>query len=374
MKHKSEARQRLIEFISLIENQHKTKVRAIRSDNGPEFIMPQFYASKGIFHQTSCVETPQQNARVERKHQHILNVARALLFQAHLPKHFWSYVVFLINRVPTSVLKDKSPYEVLNNELPNLESLKVFGSLAYATTLQAHRTKLSHRGRKCIYLGYKQRVKGVILYDLNSKEIFVSRHVTHHDHILPYQSSNQVTWHYHTDYTPTDYTPIHNLTDPDNNLNNPDNTNDTNPDLHTPDTNHDQTNTELTNPNSPSVSSDKDNLTLPDTPNEADKTIETHNETVSPQNTNLSRPIRNKHVPSYLTDYVCNASADLSKSSSKGSKYPICDYHTFRNLSASYHAYTLSVTHYKAACRIVRYLKQSPGRGIMFPRNSEIQI
>jgi hypothetical protein len=33
-----------------------------------------------------------------------------------------------------------------------------------------------------------------------------------------------------------------------------------------------------------------------------------------------------------------------------------------------------TVTHYKAACRIVRYLKQSPGRGLMFPRNSEIQI
>jgi hypothetical protein len=33
-----------------------------------------------------------------------------------------------------------------------------------------------------------------------------------------------------------------------------------------------------------------------------------------------------------------------------------------------------TVTYYKAACRIVRYLKQSPGRGLMFPRNSEIQI
>jgi hypothetical protein len=93
MKHKSEARQRIIEFITLIENQFKMTVKAIRSDNGPEFIMPSFYASKGIIHQKSCVETPQQNARVERKHQHILNVARAFLFQAHLPKNLWSYAV-----------------------------------------------------------------------------------------------------------------------------------------------------------------------------------------------------------------------------------------------------------------------------------------
>jgi hypothetical protein len=30
--------------------------------------------------------------------------------------------------------------------------------------------------------------------------------------------------------------------------------------------------------------------------------------------------------------------------------------------------------HYKAACRVVRYLKQHPGRGLFFPRDSEIQL
>jgi hypothetical protein len=347
MKHKSEARQRLIEFIHLIENQHKTKVRAIRSDNGPEFIMPQFYASKCIIHQTSCVETPQQNARVERKHQHILNVARALLFQAHLPKSFWSYAVlhaiFLINRIPTVVLKDKSPYEILHNALPDLTHLKVFGSLAYATTLQANRTKLSHRGRKCIYLGHKQNVKGAILYDLNNREIFVSRHVTHHDHILPYQSSNQIPWHYHTDYTALHHPDhLHSLNDLEN--------------IYPID--HASDNNEPTNPDpplsddcSPIVPSDNiepiqthtsDEPIASDTHNDLIEPIDTPDTTTpqntSPQNTNTSRPVRIKHSPAYLTDYVCNTSADLSKSSSKSSKYPICDYHTFSNLSASYHA------------------------------------
>jgi hypothetical protein len=139
MKDKSETRQHVIDFIKMIEIQHKSHVKIVRSDNGVEFLMPQFYSSKGIIHQTSCVETPEQNGRVERKHQHLLNVGRALLFQANLPKTFWSYAVqhavYLINRIPSSVLKNKSPYELLHNEKPQIEHLKVFGSLAYAPCL-----------------------------------------------------------------------------------------------------------------------------------------------------------------------------------------------------------------------------------------------
>jgi hypothetical protein len=78
MKTKSEARQHVQNFITFAETQHNCSVKSIRTDNGPGFTMPTYYASKGILHQTSYVETPQQNGKVERKHQKILNIGRAL--------------------------------------------------------------------------------------------------------------------------------------------------------------------------------------------------------------------------------------------------------------------------------------------------------
>jgi len=75
-------------FIAEIENQFSISVKTIRTDSGVEFLMSQYFYSKGIIHQTTCIETPQQNGIVERKHQHLLNVTRALLFQSSLPLSF----------------------------------------------------------------------------------------------------------------------------------------------------------------------------------------------------------------------------------------------------------------------------------------------
>jgi len=138
---KSEVRNHIVNFIAYIENQFKTTVKTIRTDNGTEFSMKNFFSSKGIVHQTTCVETPEQNGIVERKHQHILNVTRALLFQENLPHLFWifvvQHVVFLINCTLTPLLHNIAPYEKLNGRLYDLSSLCVFGCLCYSSTLTA---------------------------------------------------------------------------------------------------------------------------------------------------------------------------------------------------------------------------------------------
>nr|GEV88795.1 cysteine-rich RLK (receptor-like protein kinase) 8 [Tanacetum cinerariifolium] len=90
--------------------------------------------SLGIEHQTSSVERPQQNGRVERRHKNIMEIARALRLHAHLPLSYWGDCViastYLINRFLTAMLKFKTTSEVLLHSEPTYENLSVFGCLA----------------------------------------------------------------------------------------------------------------------------------------------------------------------------------------------------------------------------------------------------
>ena len=68
---------------SLIQNQAEVKTKSIWSNNEPELSFSDFFYKEGIVSFHFYVDKPQQNLVVEQKHQHILNVARALHFQSH---------------------------------------------------------------------------------------------------------------------------------------------------------------------------------------------------------------------------------------------------------------------------------------------------
>ena len=182
-------------LITMIERQFSQKVKRIRSDNGTEFTcLTRYFQEQGIIHETSCVNTPQQNGRVERKHRHILNIARALRFQASLPIEYWGECVltaaYLINRTPSVLLKNKTPFEVLFGHAPGYKHLKVLGCLAYAHNSHHKGDKFETRSRRCVFLGYPYGKKGWKLYDLERHVVFVSRDVAFQETIFPYAISD----------------------------------------------------------------------------------------------------------------------------------------------------------------------------------------
>ncbi|GAU44272.1 hypothetical protein TSUD_133180 [Trifolium subterraneum] len=294
--------------------------------------------SHSINHVTTNSATPKQNDIVERKHQHIVGIARALLFQANLPTIFWSYAVshavHIINRLPSPFLKQKLPFQMLYNTLPDIDNLKVFGSLVFAATLKANRHKLDSRSRKCILLGFKTGVKGHILFDLKTKEIFISRDVSFFEHIFPYASSSS-----HTDASPS-HCVTHNQYAYD----------DLNYDMshshvpsHDPSThNHPtlstlpQTNTQpsTSHVDSPSTSTDIISINNPYS--------QILTPAPTPPNVHVRKYTRVSHPHGYLQDYHCNLlttfSHDLSQSTSTSSsqcKYHLSSFLSYKDLSAT---------------------------------------
>ncbi|KAJ0484991.1 putative RNA-directed DNA polymerase [Helianthus annuus] len=175
---KTEVFENIKVFYELVLTQFKKKIKIIRSDNGTEFVnnqMHSFCISKGILHQTSCAYTPQQNGVVERKHGHLLNTARALMFQGGLPLRFWSdcvlTAVYLINRLPSYVLNGRSPFEMMFEFKPSLSHLRNFGCLCFSTVLHDS-DKFSYNAEKCVLLGYSSFKKGYKLWSLDSKKVF----------------------------------------------------------------------------------------------------------------------------------------------------------------------------------------------------------
>lgn len=87
MKNKSDYGNCIHTFYNFVHTHIHTGIKCIRSNNAPEFAdasCTQFYNSHGVVHQKSCVNRPQQNARVKRKHRQILEIARCLKFQSGL--------------------------------------------------------------------------------------------------------------------------------------------------------------------------------------------------------------------------------------------------------------------------------------------------
>ena len=121
------------EFKALIENHTEKNIKTIRLDNGREFTSDEFKElckESGIKRELSTPYNPQQSGIVERKNITIMEVARAMLHDQDLPMHLWEEAtrttVYVQNRTPHRVHKNKTPEEVFSGKKLEVSHLRIF--------------------------------------------------------------------------------------------------------------------------------------------------------------------------------------------------------------------------------------------------------
>lgn len=123
--------------------------------------------------------TLEQNGFVERKHRHLIESTRTLLRSQFplsvLVRSSPNNPLYLINRMPFSVTKNKSPFQVLFHKKPVYHHLRVFGCTCFPWITPSTRYKLQPKTTTCIFIGYSTLQKGYRCLNPITNKIITSR-------------------------------------------------------------------------------------------------------------------------------------------------------------------------------------------------------
>ena len=181
---KSEAFTTFKNFKVMVEKRSRHTICGLRTDRGGEFNSKEFIEfckTQGIRRKLTTAYTPQQNGVAERKNRTILNMVRCLLEEKKMPKMFWpdtvKWTCYLLNRSPTSAVKNKTPEECWSGDKPTIEHIRVFGCIGNVHVPAARRLKLDARSQMHILIGYSEESKGYKMFNPLTKEVTISRDV-----------------------------------------------------------------------------------------------------------------------------------------------------------------------------------------------------
>ncbi|KAJ9514159.1 hypothetical protein QJQ45_002265 [Haematococcus lacustris] len=147
--------------IEELETQSGFRCKAIRTDNGTEYVnsrMKEYCRSKGIVHQHSAPYSPQQNGAAERLNRTIFEKARSIIHSADISLSFWAHAVKFANHVrcllPVSG-QPLTPWEAFYGVKPDLSGLRVFGCRVWLHVPDHQRSKLQAKSVEGLFLGYE---------------------------------------------------------------------------------------------------------------------------------------------------------------------------------------------------------------------------
>ena len=120
----------------MVERQFNSNLKCLLTDYGGEYrrVIPHLQ-SYCIEVRHPCPYTHQQQGKVEKKHRHIVELSLTLLAKETMYLKYWqdsfTSTVYLINRLPTSVLNFKSPFELMLHHKLEYSFLRTFGCACY---------------------------------------------------------------------------------------------------------------------------------------------------------------------------------------------------------------------------------------------------
>ncbi|KAL4014147.1 hypothetical protein IC575_026339 [Cucumis melo] len=169
-----------LKFANMIRTQFSCPIETLRINNALEykdFTLLSFLSQHGTIVQRCYPHTCQQNRRVECKHYHILDSISALLLYTFYPEKFWGEValtlVYTINRLPSYVLHNISPFERLYRTPPNYFNLEVFCCACFVLLHPHEHTKLKPHAYLCYFIGCGTKHKGFRCWDHLSKRLCI---------------------------------------------------------------------------------------------------------------------------------------------------------------------------------------------------------
>jgi len=135
------------------------KILKVRSDHGGEFEnkpFETFCEKHGIVHELSSLRTPQQNGVVERKNKTLQEMARTMIHENNLAKHFWAEAVnttcYVQDRTYIRAILEKTSYELFKGRRPNISYFHQFGCTCYFLNNKLYLKKFDVKAQRGIFL------------------------------------------------------------------------------------------------------------------------------------------------------------------------------------------------------------------------------
>ena len=178
---KREASNKLKEYLTYLERQLGRRTKAVRADNGKEYINNALLAwcrETGIDLQVTAPYSPAQNGVSERFNRTLGELARAMRIVNGVPPFLWpesiAHAAYVRNRSHTRAVDGATPFERWTGRRPDVSHLEAFGSAVWILKEGISINKLDAKSERHTFVGFVDGPRAILFYDARMRSIKTS--------------------------------------------------------------------------------------------------------------------------------------------------------------------------------------------------------